>query len=450
MKKIRTLLTGLTFLATLGSTAQAQIKLEHVMEFTQPITYLTVEPGYDVRILPSGNDSNYVNLIYYCTELIQEQNTLHVFERENNWLKIKRNTNLLKSTVVEVCLAHPDKLHSIYVNDSAQLTIEHIEFAADCEIFIEQDALVKGGTWRQNNNSKTGDGLFVNLSPYARLELDSLLTKKLEVRMFDHSHISYNHLESQDALFRRHATAEGGPLTSDESRHIEVKKMNGYVNYFENHNQLSINFGVSFGNIPLFNSARHGSPYNIGQTYGIQMNAQLKDIPLANHWSLHRALNVNVQWADLLSSVKAENGTLQQAFYPGQSVVQHMRSTSIGLKFMLNYSLIGRRPASPLPDATPQSGKWIKNLKVGFGLMPMYVTENKLITRTLDDNNHWKIGREKVDVLNPFQVRALFKFSPYIPLLGRYSVDLYVDLLPTYKRGIGMDGFHQMGITLNF
>ena len=127
-----------------------------------------------------------------------------------------------------------------------------------------------------------------------------------------------------------------------------------------------------------------------------------------------------------------------------------MRSTSIGLKFMLNYSLIGRRPASPLPDAIPQSGKWIKNLKVGFGLMPMYVYGNKLITRTLNDNNRWVIGREKVDVLNPWQIRALFKFSPYIPLLGRYSVDLYVDLLPTYKRGTGMDGFHQMGISLNF
>lgn len=450
MKKIRTLLTGLTFLATLGSTTQAQIKLEHVMEFTQPITYLTVEPGYDVRILPSGNDSNYVNLIYYCTELNQEQNTLHVFERKNNWLKIKRNTNLLKSTVVEVCLAHPDKLHSIDVNDSAQLTIEHIEFAANCEIFIEQDALVKGGTWRQNNNSKTGDGLFVNLSPYARLELDSLLTKKLEVRMFDHSHISYNHLESQDALFRRHATAEGGPLTSDESRHIEVKKMNGYVNYFENHNQLSINFGISVGNIPLFNSARHGSPYNIGQTYGILMTAQLKEIPLGNHWSFYRGLTLNVQWADLLSTVKAENGTLQQAFYPGQTVVQHMRSNSIGLKLMMNYSLVGRRPDASLPNPAARSDKWIKNLKVGFGLMPMYVYENRLITRTLNDNNRWVIGREKVDVLNPWQIRALFKFSPYIPLLGRYSVDLYVDLLPTYKRGTGMDGFHQMGISLNF
>jgi hypothetical protein len=80
----------------------------------------------------------------------------------------------------------------------------------------------------------------------------------------------------------------------------------------------------------------------------------------------------------------------------------------------------------------------------------MYIGENKLITRTLNDNNHWVIRREKVDVLNPWQIRALFRFSPSIPLIGRYSVDLYVDLLPTYKSGIGADGFHQMGISLNF
>ena len=450
MKKIRKLLVELCIFVIIGNTAQAQIRLEHVMEYTQPITYLTIEPGYDVRILPSGNDSNYVNLVNYCPELLQENRPLHVFERKNNWLIIKRNTNLNKSTVVEVCLAHPEQLHNIYVNDSAQLTIEHIAFAANCEIFIEQDALVKGATWQQSHLDKNGDGLYIDLVPYARLEVDSIIAKKIEVRMFDHSHISYNYLESQDALFHRHITAEGGPLTSDESRHIKVKKMNGYVNYFENHNQLSATFGLSLGNTPLFNSARHGSPYNIGQTYGFQMNTQLYDIPIGNHWGFHRALNINVQWADLLSTVKAENGILQQTYYPGKTVVQHLRSTAIGFKFMMNYSLVGRRPNSSLPNPTPRSDKWIKNLKVGFGLMPMYIGENKLITRTLNDNNHWVIRREKVDVLNPWQIRALFRFSPSIPLIGRYSVDLYVDLLPTYKSGIGADGFHQMGISLNF
>lgn len=450
MKKIRTILVGLSLLATLCSTAQAQIKLEQAMESTQPITHLTVEPGYDVRILPSSNDSNYVNIILNCAELTQEQSPLHIFERNNNWLEIKRNTYLNKSAVVEVRLAHPGKLHTIHVNDSARLTIEHIEFAANCEIYVNQDAMVKGGTWRQSQLDKNGDGLYIDLMPYARLEVDSLIAKKLEVRMFDHSHFGNHYLESQDALFRRHAKAEGGPLASDESRHIRVKNMNGYVNYFLNYNQLSINFGISVGNIPLFNSARHGSPYNIGQTYGILMTAQLKEIPLGNHWSFYRGLTLNVQWADLLSTVKAENGTLQQAFYPGQTVVQHMRSNSIGLKLMMNYSLVGRRPDASLPNPAARSDKWIKNLKVGFGLMPMYVYENRLITRTLNDNNRWVIGREKVDVLNPWQIRALFKFSPYIPLLGRYSVDLYVDLLPTYKRGTGMDGFHQMGISLNF
>ena len=68
MKIIRKLLVELCIFVIIGNTAQAQIRLEHVMEYTQPITYLTIEPGYDVRILPSGNDSNYVNLVNYCPE----------------------------------------------------------------------------------------------------------------------------------------------------------------------------------------------------------------------------------------------------------------------------------------------------------------------------------------------------------------------------------------------
>ena len=63
-------------------------------------------------------------------------------------------------------------------------------------------------------------------------------------------------------------------------------------------------------------------------------------------------------------------------------------------------------------------------------------------------DNRWDRTREKIDVMNPWQLRAFVNIGG--GPLTRASLGLSYDLLPTFRSGTDADKIRTFGITLSF
>ena len=181
-----------------------------------------------------------------------------------------------------------------------------------------------------------------------------------------------------------------------------------------------------------------GSPYNRGENYRIHLQLAISpDIKIRDNLQLRIALQSEYDWSRLLNTVTTDGNSLTlDNSYGALNPQQFLLGTSLGLDFSLKYSF---------GKSNPQTGLTPFGLK--FGVTAMLV-KGHLSTRTMGSDNRWHRTSEKVDVFNPWQLRAHFGIGG--GPLTRATLSLTYDLLPTFRNGIGADNVHTFGVSISF
>ena len=143
-------------------------------------------------------------------------------------------------------------------------------------------------------------------------------------------------------------------------------------------------------------------------------------------------------WRRLLNTVKKEGDALVlDNSYGALNPQQHLLAQNIGIDYTFRYSF---------GKVNQKTG--MKPYSLNFGLAATYNISGRLATRTMGDDNRWHRTNEKVDVFNPWQLRAHIGIGG--GPLTRATLSLTYDLLPTFRSSIGADKVHTFGVSINF
>lgn len=426
MKKI------LLFLVTIGFlTTQAQ-EYRVQQQLPDTLTEIIVAPGWDVHIIQQLGEPSSITIVTPCEIFYTQANEPEVCSIKKRTLMIHRNDSMPKHTILEIRIGN--ELKELNVEDSACVQTGDLYFASKPWIVIGGHAVVEGGVWRCQQD-QTKMEFDIDQCPFSSFKIDTLIVTDGRMTLYKNASFQYNYLYASNQFeVRRHKKTFGTPVATDSANNILVKRLSSFTNYFCSGNKLELYLEIGRCGVPVFRNHRYGSAYNIGESYAIGMQAGFKPIVFSNNrWQLRPTLELKVEWTRLLRDVEYSDGALvRTSALQNEVVQQHLEGTSLGIPFRLSYTF----------------GKEIE-LFATVGLAPTYVFKPKLVTRILGTDDRWNRSKEKVDVYNPFQLRATFGLGTSGRFMGRTSVDFFVDLLPTYRKGVGADGFHQMGVTIH-
>ena len=186
---------------------------------------------------------------------------------------------------------------------------------------------------------------------------------------------------------------------------------------------------------------RYASPYSTGNHFSINMSASANQIWLGSHFSTTPKVEFRTNYDRLINNVSTDGTALSlDDSYGARQPRQYLYSFSIGIPINIFYQLT---------DYYTVNGKGWSSLIYGFGasLTPLFTTETKLYTRIYGTDNHWHLTKDKASVYRPFNIRFKIWLNTG-PFLGRSSWSIFVDLLPTFRNGIGANGLHMMGLSV--
>lgn len=422
----------LIFSALLLGAAVSQAQEYRVQQqLPDTLNEITIVPGWEVVIIQELGQPNNITIVTPCEMFYTEGNEPEVCSINKHALEILSNTSMPKNTILEIHIGNP--LKELYIRDSAHVETGNLFFTNHPRISIGKYAVVKGGSWRcDTSRSHVSTRIFQGMN--STLSIDTLSVAKGKMDVEKDATFNYRFLTANYNLrVRKHRTVSGTTLASDSANNVTVKRLSGFANYMYN-TGLQITGAISYG-IPVFRNHRYGSAYNIGESYGIILEGNLVPLAIVNNrlqWA-HR-LRLEWKWTRLLSDVECANGALVFSSALQNDVVhQNLYSLSIGIPLELIYTI------------SKKSGfyTWI-------GLAPTYIFKSNLVTRVLEEDDCWHRSTDRADVYNPFQLRATFGIGNRNGYFGRFSIDFFVDLLPTYRSSIGAEGFHQMGVNIHF
>lgn len=431
MKK-STLFAAATFVLLIVFSFATSASAQNEYRISQPIpdsiSSLDIYDGWQVRIRHGEQSS--VTIVTPCSVFFDEGNEPQISAVKGRELALRSNSQMPKSTVVEITLKH--KLHYLCVNKNATVETDDLLFyGKGANVNIFEGATVSGRSWKGEKE------LEVDVEHDATLRLDTLqaadeLTLLRAYRATVHCPV----LISNNTKVRNDINSFGSLYQTDVARNLSVKNVNR--SWTEHYEGTSVSFGLT-SPVPLYMNNKSGSPYNRGENYRITMAASfLKPFRLAENFTFKPWLNFDVDWSRLLNSV-SYNGNALQLNTPtsGEIPQQHLYSEHLGVKLQFNYSF-GQR--------NPETGK--KPFFLNFGVDAMYNVGERLVTRTMGTDNRWNRTREKTDVMNPWQLRAFVSLGSPVNLGG--SIGLTYDLLPTFRTGTDADKIHTLGVTLSF
>lgn len=422
----------LIFSALLLGAAVSQAQEYRVQQqLPDTLNEITIVPGWEVVIIQELGQPNNITIVTPCEMFFSQENEPEVCSINKHALEILSNTSMPKNTILEIHIGNP--LKELYIRDSAHVETGSLYFTQHPRIHIGKHAVVEGGSWLcDTSRSHVSTRIFQGMN--SSLTLDTLSVVKGKMVVEKDADFNYRYLTANDNLrIRKHRTVSGTPLSSDSANNVTVKRFSGFSNYMYN-TRLGISGGLSYA-IPAFRNHRYGSAYNIGESYGVILQSSLDPIVFSNdRWQLAHKLRLDWKWTRLLSDVECSNGALVTTTALQNDVVhQNLYSLSLGIPLDLIYTI------------SKKSG-----LNISIGLAPTYIFKSNLVTRVLGEDDCWHRSTDRADVYNPFQLRATFGIGNFGGFVGRVGVDFFVDLLPTYRSGIGAEGFHQMGVNIHF
>lgn len=403
--------------------AQNQFRITQTLPDT--INHIVVSPGWNVVIKPGAATS--ISILTPCEAFYDQDNEPEVCRIEGRELTLLPNRDMPRSTTLEINLSRP--LRQLDVEEGASVETGCLQFGyRKAYIYIDSNATVRGTSWHAS-----GD---LDVDVRGTLTLDTIHSDALlKLRRDIGSTVVCPVLQSQGTRVRSDVRSFGTSYTSDSTRNLSVKQTNRvWTRYI---NGLSLSFGLS-APVPLYMNNKYESPYNRAENYRLTMYLDiLNSQRIARNLTFRPGAIFEVDWSRLLNSVAYDgNGLALSTPATGSLPHQMLLANSIGLRLQFTYSF-GKG-----------NDRGFKPYRINIGMNAMRNLSSSLVTRTMGSDNRWHRDKERVDVYNPWQLRAFLNLSGG-PLTGCILGFTY-DLLPTFRSGIGANNIHTFGISIGF
>ncbi len=431
MKK-STILASIVFAFFAFFSFSSKLQAQNEYRISQPIpdsiNSLYIEDGWQVHIRHGEQSS--VTIVTPCSIFFEEDNEPQISTVTGKQLTLLSNKTMPKSTVVEITLTR--KIRNLNIQKNATVQTDNLMFYGKfAHVDIDEGATVTGKSWKSSKN------LEVTVDHNATLRIDTLQAEdELTLYRRAQSRVDCPTLISTNTLVKNDVKSFGSLYQTDTTRNLKVKDVNR--SWLEPFGGLTFSVGLS-SPIPLYMNNKSGSPYNRGESYHFYLSWEfINPLYLTNNFTFSPGIIMDLNWSRLLNSVAYDgNALVLNTPTSGELPQQHLYSAGIGLRIKFNYSFgkenqtTGRKP-----------------FYINFGLDVLHNSEARLITRTMGTNNRWDRTREKIDVMNPWQLRTFFTIGG--GPITRAAIGLTYDLLPTFRSGTDADKIHTFGITLSF
>lgn len=407
---------------------QAQNEYRISQPIPDSINSLYIEEGWQVYIRHGEQAS--VTIVTPCSNFFEEDNEPHICTIDHNQLTLQSNKTMPKSTVVEITLTR--KIRNLHIQKNATVRTDNLIFYGKfAHVDIDEGATVTGKSWKSSKN------LEVTVDHNATLRIDTLqAADELTLYRKSKAHVDCPTLISANTKVKNDVKSYGSLYQTDTIRNLTVKNVNrSWLDALEG---ISFSVGLS-SPILLYMNNKSGSPYNRGENYRIHLYwGFLEPFHLTDKFTFSPWLAFDCDWSRLLNSVAYDgNALVLNTPTSGELPQQHLYAENLGLRLKFNYAL------GKINQETGRS-----QFNISFGLDVMRNVNARLVTRTMGTDNHWDRTREKIDVMNPWQLRTFISIGggPFT----RASLGLTYDLLPTFRSGTDADKIHTFGITLSF
>lgn len=423
MKRITLLIMSLC-LTGLGF-AQEEVAIEQTIN--QPIGYLEIGSGWEVRLMNRNTDS------YRLAVVVPERfagiaNETRVCNLAGDTLTILENTMLPKGTVVE--LEGRLGFRKINAFDKATAMAEQVDIPENADpVYIElgekANMSIKKLVCQGDPHFEMGERSRLNIDTIcgrgdihiARHNAEfqygtSLKEGKIHIDIYERP--SWYYLKENPIIITT-KLEDGQPVTTERNRIWD--------------NSLSISFGVGYRN--GLNPVNRNSPYTNSGGLDVPIGL-LTGFVFTPHLSLSTGLQVNLnqRWMDY--PVKMGENGLEVIENP--EITQHDKLVSTYLCIPAElYYYFGKSKSYGL------------SMDVRFG----YLIGAQLITRFPSIGNQGSIGENARSLFNPWKLEAGISFNTNV--LGIiHGVRVYTNLLPEYNKAVTTEKFRSIGFEIKF
>ncbi len=414
MKHIVSIVSIALLLTLTSTTAQAQdlYQIRQTLAHTFSVNKIEINSGWDVRLIQSPKKSPTLLMITTpCAEFFEEGSEpslmeVKYYKRGGGWYELKPNQWMPRTTLVEIYTSEP--IDRIELHKGARLTIQRFDFdSTELDITIDSgatliiDTLDNRGTTCIDVHNGT-------------LDLRRIRGRELNILTYGTCNVTEGDVQTTI------------PHTKEPGKEWKFRSIFLYL-------------GMDLS-MPLWNGSSHyGSPYNTDIAFSTHIKLTSNDMEIHRRLAWNFGLDVSANILQLDNVVKTESSRLvldpsHGATPPRQSLYYW----TVGIPFTLKYNL----------------GNWGSSY-LGTPIRTFYATltptlnfKPRLVTQSLDEDNSWSIERERVDILNRFNVRASIGFDCTIG--GLHRVELFIDLLSTFNAGAEAPKTRMMGLSYIF
>lgn len=423
MKRITLLIMSLC-LTGLGF-AQEEVAIEQTID--QPIGYLEIGAGWEVRLMNRNTDS------YSLAVVVPERfagiaNETRVCNLAGDTLTILENTLLPKGTVVE--LEGRLGFRKINAFDKSTAMAEQIDIPENADpVYIElgekADLSIKKLVCQGDPHFEMGERSRLSIDTIcghgdihiARHNAEfqygtSLKEGKILIDIYERPSWYY---VKENPIIITTKLEDGQPVTTERNRIWD--------------NSLSLSLGVGYRN--GLNPVNRNSPYTNSGGLDVPIGL-LTGFVFTPHLSLSTGLQVNLnqRWMDYPVRM-GENG-LEVMENPEMTQHNKLVSTYLCIPAELYYYF-------------GKSKSYGISMDVRFG----YLIGAQLITRFPSVGNQGSIGENARSLFNPWKLEAGISFNTNV--LGIiHGVRVYTNLLPEYNKAVTTEKFRSIGVEIKF
>lgn len=379
--------------------------------FPGAIRQLSIMNGWTVKLIYTpGEDSTRVSVITPCSYFFAEGNEPLICTLREGRLAIHQNRTMPIGTQLEV--RYPEPLEMLLV-PAGQLELDTVHMQLHSEGPRAAGIMPsRSTTLKINHLSSDGDIGIDCRHDHSSVSIGTVHCRNLYVDEKHRDRIHIDRLEADSLVVVPH-------------------------HWWDDINYSSLLFiGGKAGGASLM--SKNATPYSTSFALSVDFFVRLMEAPLSRKWTLSTGVGFGLDENVLSYDVLLEDG--QIVFNPNHTV-DHPISV-----LMQNYI------ALPLKLQYRPQGHWARLFcnHLDFSLEPRL--------SILGGVAGWRDGEpftDMTDLFSRFQLRfavsnTLFSSMVQDHISGGMTVELYVDLLPTFRPSAGARGLHQIGIAIRF
>ncbi len=421
-------------LAALGLQAQTEYRIDQPLPGN--LDKIQVYKGWNVRLI--HDTANYISIATPCEYYFTEGNEPQISRMHNDgWLSIWRNTSMPQGTVVEVHYRH--SLQRLDVHPFASVTADTllmIDSSSYGDINVKRGATLRVKELRCRGQKKGQPGfLSIDADTAATIRIGTVRADHLMLWSKKESTLMLDSIDAREVEYSRDPLAHDNLWNSIPERNIKVSTRNRW--FMNGLKRLNNTIEFAF-NAPY--EQRYNNPFAASFDVAVIAGLKTNIIPMNQRLGLSLGFNFGIPFITLMNNVTLTGRTLAlDTVNPGINRQHMLMQMYLGLPVKLHYIPRGEAFNDVHIGLEP---RWYLYQRY-YGVQ---ITDSHVGIYTQHDG-FWDIGK-KVNAYNPLQLRA--EIGVRVNPFSNIEFNFFVDLLPTYRRGTAMEGFHNFGLQIKF